>query len=55
MHDFLTLGELMESISPELRLPAIRTAQIYSTKLNELRKLGDDVQALSDALYINNH
>ena len=55
MHDFLTLGELMESISPVLRLPAIRTAQIYSTKLNELRKLGDDVQALSDALYINNH
>ena len=50
-----TLGELMESISPELRLPAIRIAVTCSTKLNELRKLGDDVQALSDALYINNH
>ena len=50
-----TLGELMESFSPEFRLPAIRTALNYSTKLNELRKLGDDVQALSDALYINNN
>ena len=55
MHDFPTLGELMESPNPDIRLRAIRTALTCSTKLNELRKLGDDVQALSDALYINNH
>ena len=50
-----TLVELMESFSPEFRLPAIRTALNYSTKLNELRKLGDDIQALSDALSIGTH
>ena len=55
MHDFPTLGELMESPNPDIRLRAIRTALTCSTKLNELRKLGDDVQALSDALDINNH
>ena len=55
LHDFPTLGELMESPSPEVHLRAIRTAVTCSTKLNELRKLGDDVQALSDALYINNN
>ena len=50
-----TLGELMESFSPEFRLPAIRTALNYSTKLNELRKLGDDIQVLSNAQSIGTH
>ena len=55
MHDFPTLGELMEPPSPEVRLRAIRTAVTCSTILNELRKLGDDFQALSDALHISNN
>ena len=49
------LGELMESPNPDVRLRAIRTALSCSAKLNELRKLGDDVQALTDALYVDNH
>ena len=53
--DVPKFGELMESPSPEVHLRAIRTAVTCSTKLNELRKLGDDVQALSDALYITNN
>ena len=55
MHNFPTLGELMESPSPDIRLRAIRTAVTWSTKLNELRKLGDAIQALSNALSIRTH
>ena len=55
LHAVRALAELLESPNPDIRLRAIRTALSCSTKLNELRKLGDDVQALSDALYINNH
>ena len=53
--DVPKFGELMESHGSDVRLMAIRTAVTCSTKLNELRKLGDDVQALSDALYIDNN
>ena len=55
LHAVSALFELMESPSPDIRLRAIRTVLSCSTKLNELRKLAGDVQALSDALYLNNN
>ena len=46
----LHLGDFLEHPNPDIRLRAIRAILSYSTKLNEIQQLQQEIQALEDSL-----